>query len=308
MPVRPESLPISADLPGGLARALDGCGQGRLSANVALMHLFMESATPADAARALKHAESTLRALSRTDEAARIASVRALWDASPNAWETVRAILACVPHDAHRALGHDAVRGWSAAFDRAAAVSGEGSVALYSLGRADILAKASDEIMDLMRRWGLLGGIGLEIGCGIGRILERLAPEMHLIAGVDISLEMLRRARARCMGLPNVTLTHTSGRDLQAFADRSFDLVYAVDTWPYLVLAGGGIAHQHVQETARVLKPNGAALILNYSYRGNPELDSRELAQAAGPAGLLMERQGAQEFSSWNGKAFLLRK
>jgi SAM-dependent methyltransferase len=308
MPVRLESLPSSADLPGGLARALDDCAQGRLSANVALMHLFMACPTPADAARALKQAESAFLAVSGADEAARIASVRDLWEASPNAWETVRSILECVPHDPNGVVGVDAVRGWSSAFDRAAAISGEGSVALYSLGRADILAKASEEIVDLMRRWGLLGGIGLEIGCGIGRILERLAPEMRLLAGADISLEMLRRARARCIRFPNVTLAHTSGHDLQAFRDCSIDLIYAVDTWPYLVLAGGGIAQAHIHDAARVLRPGGAVLILNYSYRGDPELDLSDLRQAAGEAGLRLEREGTQELTSWDGKAFLLRK
>src|SRR5205085_11138264 len=104
------------------------------------------------------------------------------------------------------------------------------SVALYSLGSPKLLDAATEEIVACMRAWSLLGPdrVVLEIGCGIGRLLERLANDARLVIGVDISRGMLAAAQDRCAGLPNVALVQGSGRDLAAFSGSGFDLVYAV--------------------------------------------------------------------------------
>ena len=75
----------------------------------------------------------------------------------------------------------------------------------------------------------------------------------------------------------NIALLRSSGRDLALFRDASFDLVYAVDTFPYLVLSGGDFAERHMRDIARVLRPLGTLLVLNYSYSGNIERNRREI-------------------------------
>jgi cyclopropane fatty-acyl-phospholipid synthase-like methyltransferase len=79
----------------------------------------------------------------------------------------------------------------------------------------------------------------LDIGCGIGRMETALAGRLHRIVGVDISAEMVAEANRRTASLPNVEIRQTSGRDLSQFADGSFDLVLAIDSFPYLVGAAG---------------------------------------------------------------------
>lgn len=194
--------------------------------------------------------------------------------------------------------------------DRACARSAEASVALYSLGRSDLLAAATQEIIAWLDEAGLIGPEHrvLDLGCGIGRILEALAPRVRLAIGTDISLGMAEAAYGRTAALANVAVLRTSGRDLAAFRDGSFDLVLAIDVFPYLVAAGDDLAAQHVADAHRVLRPNGVLVILNYSYRGSLDRDRDEVAQRAADHGFLVRNFEACGFRLWDAVAFELRR
>jgi ubiquinone/menaquinone biosynthesis C-methylase UbiE len=148
----------------------------------------------------------------------------------------------------------------------------------------------------------------LEIGCGIGRFEEALAPALRLAVGIDVSRSMLQAARERCAALADAAFVQTSGLDLAAFRDRSFDLILAVDSFPYLVQAGPELLARHVAESARVLRAGGDLVILNLSYRGDLDQDRRDLAALAAEA-FEVRRNGAQgEFRLWDGAAFHLSR
>jgi hypothetical protein len=117
---------------------------------------------------------------------------------------------------------------------------------------------------------------------------------------------MIRLARRRCRVIGNASFRRTSGLDLRGFDEGSFDLVLAVDSFPYLVLAG--LAERHMAEVARVLKTPGDAVLLNYSYSGMPELDRREVARIAAAHGLRVAIDGTAPFTRWDGTAFHLVK
>jgi ubiquinone/menaquinone biosynthesis C-methylase UbiE len=293
--------------PATLVAVLRICADTSLPDEVALMRLIMATENAADLERQLALA---VPALGRKG-ALRLRKLAAKARRQPAAWETVRATAATVTHaDVAGRPACDAVADIAASFDRAAKLSPEASVALYSLGDPATLAAATAEIVRWMREAGLLGPEReiLDVGCGIGRLEAALGGEVGRIVGIDVSSEMIGIARRRCGDVQNASFRLASGLDLSGFADESFDCVVAVDTFPYLVMAGGGLAERHVHEAARVLRPGGELAILNYSYRDTPAQDRDDLESAACAAGLGTIPAGAKPFSRWDGTAFRLAK
>ena len=94
----------------------------------------------------------------------------------------------------------------------------------------------------------------LEIGCGMGRLLRPLAPRVARVVGVDLSDEMLRRAREHCASLPNVELERTDG-SLDFLADGTFDFVFSHIVFQHLPRKA--YAERYFREAFRVLAPGG---------------------------------------------------
>jgi ubiquinone/menaquinone biosynthesis C-methylase UbiE len=232
-------------------------------------------------------------------------AVAALVEADPDAWGRLRAIVEAVEHE--RPDG-DPVAHWARLFDRAVALSPEGSVALYSLGNRDLLARATDEIVAWLIERGHVGPGSrvLDVGCGIGRLGLALSPHVDAVHGLDISPGMIAEARRRGAGLPNLSFEVGTGRDLSGVGDGSTDLVAFVDSFPYLMLSADEFAARHIAEARRVLRPGGRVVILNLSYRGDPAADEADLARFANGAGLRIAGVEPRPFRSWDGRAFVL--
>jgi SAM-dependent methyltransferase len=297
-----------AEVAPSMRRPLMACMLGRSPANVAAMQLLIEARDPGEAEKALL---TLLNRLDGKTYAPQVACVRATLNvlrANPQAWDTVKMVLADVRHDGAPDSADAQITRLAAAFDRAARSSPEGSVALYALGNAELLNAASAEIVNRMREWGLLGidRSVLDLGCGIGRLAQALAAEVKAIVGVDISGEMIAAARRRCGAIPNVAFLQTSGRDLSSFGEDSFDLVLAADTFPYLVQSGMDLVERHFAEAARVLRSGGDLLMLNFSYRGDSEQDRTDIRRLGRTFGFALARDGIPAFSLWDGLAFHL--
>ncbi|HET9986559.1 MAG TPA: class I SAM-dependent methyltransferase [Longimicrobiales bacterium] len=293
----------------GRIAIIEQCLAGRLSAPVALGRLLL-AAPPGDAVAELERALTAVAV--RSDDAparARLAELRALLG-------EVRAgclnVAGLARGDAGRATASpaDAVARWADFFDRAVAESEEASVALYSLGSPRILERATAEVVALLERWGVVGPerAVLQVGCGVGRIEALLAPRVREAVGIDVSAGMIEAARRRCAHLPNARFLRTGGRNLRDFGDGAFDLVYAVDAFPYLVEAGMSLVEAHMREARRVLRPGGDVVILNFSYRGDPAADRSDVARLAGAFGFEVLVGGETPFTVWDGVAFHLRR
>src|SRR5262249_55154724 len=101
----------------------------------------------------------------------------------------------------------------------------------------------------------------LDLGTGTGRMLELLGPGLERGLGIDLSLDMLALARAR---LDRAGLRHCSVRqgdiyDL-ALPRDSFDVVILHQVLHYL--DDGARA---VREAARVLRPQGRLLVIDFA-------------------------------------------
>lgn len=240
----------------------------------------------------------------------RLAALSALLDQHGSAWATIRAVMAEAEHDHSTGSAEEALAHWAMVFDRLARAQPEAGVALYALGSPELLEAATGEIVGALRAWGLVEPTSqvLEIGCGIGRFVRALAPDVDAITGIDISQAMIAAARERCSGLGNVRFHVSSGRDLAGFEDEGFDLALAADVFPYLVQAGGDLALRHVDEAFRVLRPGGTLAILNYSYRGDYERDRQDVFGISKRAGFHLPEEPHPTFKLWDGAVFLLRK
>jgi SAM-dependent methyltransferase len=195
-------------------------------------------------------------------------------------------------------------------FDASVAQSEESSVALYSLGNPELLAAATDEVIDIMNSWGVFkaGRDALEVGCGIGRLMAPVSSRVRSVIGVDVSPGMIAAATRRLAELSNTSVLVTSGQDLSAFGGGSMDLVYSVDTFPYLVLSGQTLVERHFDEVRRVLRPGGDFVLFNYAY-GRSRADANgEVLALAERAQLQVIRADESPFRIWNGIGWLLRK
>lgn len=281
------------------------CLSGRISPEVALARMVL-AGLRADAI------EERLLALPTGDDG-RAGALAALHRASRGGLDAVRAMLAEARLDhtaAHDGPPERLVASVAAAYDRAVAVAPEASVAAYSLNDPDVLAAATGEIVAWLAREGLLGPDRdvLDLGCGIGRVAAALAPRCRSVLGLDASPGMVAEARRRHGAAPNLRFATTPGTDLSALGAASFDLVLAVDSFPYVVQAGPAVADRHLSDAARALRPGGAFAILNLSYRGDIGTDRADAARWAAAGGWALAVDGAAPFALWDGTAFLLRR
>lgn len=293
---------IPADVPERLAGPLRRHLAGETSTGLAIAALAMAADDPAEV-------PALLSRLAATDP--RLAALSDLAARHPDAPAAIRAVLEAVDHRPDPGAGAEAVMARLAAgFDRAVAVDPSISVALYSLGDEARLAETTAEVVGWLDGAGLVAGDRpvLEIGCGIGRFAPAVAARGLGYLGLDIAPGMVEKARSRTAGLPGVSFRVGSGHDLSAVPDGSVGLVLAVDSFPYLVQAGGEIPVRCIQECARVLAPGAPAVVLNWSYRGDLPGDVAEADALAGRVGLRLETAGARPFRGWDGAAFVLRK
>ena len=276
---------------------IQACAAGTMPPPIALMHLIGDAASEADLAKHLAQAGA--------EDAPHVRALCALAAANPDCWRLTHDMLATVTHDKAAS-----VEGLAAMFDEAVARSPAASVALYSMGDEAALDTATQDVIALMRDARLIDRDCdmLDLGCGIGRFVRALAPELRHITGLDVSPKMIAEARRRCAHLANVRLAVSSGRDLALIEDDSIDLILAADVFPYLVQVDLDLAAKHLQVAARALRRGGAMLILNFSYRGDAARDAQDLRAMLAQAGLRQAELATRPLAHWDAAAFLLRK
>jgi predicted TPR repeat methyltransferase len=284
------------------AAILERYQRGELSCQVAIMQLLIESEDE-------QRVELWLQALVSERPNEKNLALHATFVRNRAGCAQLAAILRAEPPSRASGSLEQNLQHWQQLFDGLVEQSEELSVALYSLGSAEILASAAREIVALLDRRGLLAPHVrlLDLGCGIGRMEPLLAPLVAEIDALDLSPKMVEAARRRCAGFDNVRVAHTSGRDLSSFETASRELVLAIDSFPYVVAAGPALVDTIVAEAARVLVAGGHLAIFNFSYREELATDQAEVSELAARHDFRIEVCGEQPFRLWNGRLYLLR-
>jgi len=101
--------------------------------------------------------------------------------------------------------------------------------------------------------------IVLEIGCGMGRMAARLAELFGTVIALDVSPEMLGKARTALSGHHNIVYLLGSGTDLAGVESNSVDVVFSYIVLQHVPTIDGQL--NYFRETRRVLRTGGIAAI-----------------------------------------------
>lgn len=136
-----------------------------------------------------------------------------------------------------------------------------------------VFLRAMNQGHSALTDWGLKHVVArnhftiLDVGCGGGRTVERLAAIATdgLVCGIDYSEGSVAASRARTRQLieaGRVAIEKASVSQLP-FPDNKFDLATAVETQYYWPNPVGDMA-----EILRVLKPGGKLMVIAETYKG----------------------------------------
>ena len=107
----------------------------------------------------------------------------------------------------------------------------------------------------------------LEVGCGAGRVTRALAGLFGEVYGVDVSGEMIERAREALRDRPNVHLYKNNGKDLSVLPDVQFDFAFSSIVFQHI--PSKEIIEGYIREVNRVLRPGA---LFKFQVQGNTAL------------------------------------
>jgi SAM-dependent methyltransferase len=105
----------------------------------------------------------------------------------------------------------------------------------------------------------------LELGCGAGRMTVAFSSIFGYVDAVDISAEMIARAKDSVRDCRNVAFHVTNGADLSMFSDGTFDFVFSALVFQHIPRKS--IIKGYVKEVSRVLRPGR---VFRFQLQGYP--------------------------------------
>lgn len=140
------------------------------------------------------------------------------------------------------------------------------------------LAGATDVINRIRQDLARLSSMGdatepslLEIGCGVGRLIYFLHRDASSITGVDISDEMILRARDLLKGISNVYLYVLNDNNLSCVPSQSINFIYSYAVFQHL--PSRHLMLRYLDEARRVIRSNGIFL---FQANTAPVLEDRK--------------------------------
>jgi SAM-dependent methyltransferase len=139
-------------------------------------------------------------------------------------------------------------------------LAGERLRRCYEVASPRVKRYLEAEVLHVLARIGAASRV-LELGCGYGRVLERLAAVARLAVGIDTAAGSLRLA-ARGLGSVRAVRLCRMDAGRLAFPDRAFDAVVGIQN---AVSAFGLDPRRLVEGALRVTRPGGRLLFSSYA-------------------------------------------
>ena len=137
----------------------------------------------------------------------------------------------------------------------------------------------------------------LDVGCGTGTFSRRLAKRSDRVLGIDLSPEMIRRARERSHAYPNIEYEIADVMTQELGAER-FDCIASIAALHHLLFG------EILAKLKHALKPNGTLLVLDL-FEGQGITDP--MNWLAPPTSIAMQfiktghvRKSAEERAAWD--------
>lgn len=141
------------------------------------------------------------------------------------------------------------------------------------------------------------GQVVLDIGCGLGRLTRPLARDAQRVIALDVSKEMLARARQLNEDLDNVQWLHGDGTSLRPVPDSSVDVCISHVVFRHI--PDPAITLGYIVEMGRVLRPGGFAA---FELSNDPQAHRHQpAAKRARLASLLGRTPRGQDNDAWVG-------
>jgi SAM-dependent methyltransferase len=150
----------------------------------------------------------------------------------------------------------------------------------------------------------------IEIGCGAGRITRALSAVFGEVHGVDVSGEMIARAKQALREVPNAFVYQNNGKDLNVLPPGPYD--FAFSTIVFQHIPSREVIYNYVREVHRLLRPGA---LFKFQVQGDASIetspddtwlgvpfsdeDAVAMAQACGFEPRHRHGQGDQYFWLW---------
>lgn len=126
---------------------------------------------------------------------------------------------------------------------------------------SDFFASGQEEVAGILAGLEAEGlspaarGRALDFGCGLGRLSRALAGEFDEVVGVDVSEEMVERARQLHEDRPSCRFLANPRPDLSLLPDAHFDMVLSLIALQHV--SSRAAIRSYVREFVRVTAPGG---------------------------------------------------
>lgn len=121
---------------------------------------------------------------------------------------------------------------------------------------------------EAVRELGLSKSL-LDVGCGDGLLMARVAPLIEQVVGIDSEEDAIRLAREKLSSLPNCEVIRSSCYQLP-FGDQSFEAITSADVIEHLKEP-----QSYLREICRVLRADGAFVLTTPQWRSDRKWDLR---------------------------------
>ncbi len=111
----------------------------------------------------------------------------------------------------------------------------------------------------------------LEIGCGVGRVTRALANLFGEVHAVDVSGEMVERARKALTSFPHAHVYQNNGMDLSVIPGGDYD--FAFSTIVFQHIPSRDVIENYVREVSRLLRPGA---LFKFQVQGDVTLSTAD--------------------------------